>query len=261
MTESVLNQEAKHIVSCVEKYVDSSEEGYADDFVIFLHQYKEYKSKPDSEKTSFLISINMPTLFDSYKELVLKNHLLPSSFLRVSWNKISSLSDTVLTFIFLSNFIKSEEDLFNNQKEEMDFVKDLITKPFMQNAGIFSNLFKKNILNPHVLLNLDLSNINTSYLYIISLLDIDFKNLSDEKKQKFSNDFISSFLNDSANWSLDRFLAPFIENNSIIIFEKALKSKLKLFNPIDKEFAKKILLNLKFNSIHKNNISSKKIKI
>ena len=50
----------------------------------------------------------------------------------------------------------------------------------MQNAGIFSHLFKKNILNPYVLLNLDLSNINTSYLYIISLLDTNNKGYADD---------------------------------------------------------------------------------
>lgn len=261
MSVSILNQEAKHIITCSEKYIRTNENYYAYALVVFLKNYRACNLMHDIQRTKFLISINMPTLLSSYIELIEKNYLFPSSFLKFSWEQIKISSDPILIFIFLRNFIKNSKDLFVNSQEEITFLEDLFKKPFMQNAGIFSHLFNKKILNPNILLNIDLSKINISYLSLISRLDIDFKKLNSEKQQAFSNNFISSFLTDNSNWTLDKLLIPFIENDSIVIFKNALNDKMHLFNAVNREFTKKILLNLNFNSIEKHNTSVKQLKI
>lgn len=238
------------------------------EFVSFIEKYQYFSRIQDLNIDSF--DNEKKESIKAYSEI--KIYKIPLKFKRLTFQLLFNKKESnFTTYEFIKEFINSKEELFENNHQELDFLKEITLKTNMDDSSeVFNNIFilkgllEKNIINISSIFKTNLE--NSHFHFHIAFLDYLDKTKLENNYEKYSQDFITSYITFSnikknKTWNFNDISKKLIKSDLLHFFIEEIKKNKSLFNKKDKKIIEIILLNDKLNNILEIKNTDKKFKI
>lgn len=238
------------------------------DFVSFIEKYQYFSRIQDLNVESF--DNEKKESIKAYIEI--KKFKIPIKFKKLTFQILFNKKESnFTTYEFIKEFINNKEDIFDNYNQELNFFKTITSKTNKDDSSeVFNNIFilkgllDKNIVDIKNIFKTDLE--NSHFHFHIAFLDYLDKNKLENNYEKYSQDFIGSYISFSNNkknktWNFNDISKKLINNDLLHFFIEGIKKNELLFSKKDQKIIETILLNDKLNNILEIKSTNKNFKI